>query len=133
MFKGLLTSIINTSNHTKCVLLSNKKCMTQSALINLHLNEYSQKLHYSPFTVKLDRCVGSCNNINDLSNKICIPNKTEDLNLRVFNMITEINESKTLASIYHANVNVNLMVENVIQIKSGITIHVDASAKTSYT
>ena len=44
-------------------------------------------------------------------------------------MITEINESKTLASIYHANVNVNLVVENVIQIKSGITIHVDASAK----
>ena len=30
---------------------------------------------------------------------------------------------------YHANVNVNLMVENVIQIKSGITINVHASAK----
>ena len=27
---------------------------------------------------------------------ICIPNKTEDLNLSVFNMITGINESKTL-------------------------------------
>ena len=26
-------------------------------------------------------------NIRDLSNKVCIPNKTEDLNLRVFNMI----------------------------------------------
>ena len=36
-------------------------------------------------------------NIHDLSNKVCIPNKTEDLNLRVFNMITEIIESKTLA------------------------------------
>ena len=28
-------------------------------------------------------------------------------------MITEINESKTLQSIYYANVNVDLMVENV--------------------
>ena len=28
--------------------------------------------------------------------KVCIPNKTEDLNLRVFNMIPGINESKTL-------------------------------------
>ena len=27
---------------------------------------------------------------------VCIPNKTEDLNLHVFNMITEINETKTL-------------------------------------
>ena len=46
--------------------------------------------------VNLDRCVGSCNTLNDLSNKICVPNKTEDLNQGAFNMITEINESKTL-------------------------------------
>ena len=39
----------------------------------------------------LDRCVGSCNNLNDLSNSVCV-NKTGDLNLRVFNMITGINE-----------------------------------------
>ena len=32
----------------------------------------------------------------------------------------------------HANLNVNLMVENIIQIKSGIMINVDASVKTSY-
>ena len=33
-------------------------------------------------------------------------------------------------SIYHANVNVNLMIEDVIQIRSGITMCLDASAKT---
>ena len=48
------------------------------------------------FLVKLDRCVGSCNAVNDLSNKLCIPNKTKDLNLSMFNMITGINGSKTL-------------------------------------
>ena len=49
-----------------------------------------------PFAVKLlDRCVGSCNTLYDLSNKVCVPNKTEDLNLSVFNMITGINESNT--------------------------------------
>ena len=56
----------------------------------------SQEFHYYPFAVKLDRCVGCCNNLNDLSDKVCIPNKTEDLNLSVFKMITEINESKIL-------------------------------------
>ena len=30
--------------------------------------------------------------LNDLSNKVYVPNKTEDLNLSVFNMITGINE-----------------------------------------
>ena len=93
MFIGLLTSIVSTSNHTKCVSLSR---MIQLTFINLHPNEYSQELHYYPFVAKLDRCVGSCNTLNDLSNKICVPNYTEDLNLRVLNMITGINESKTL-------------------------------------
>ena len=90
IFMGLLISIIDASNHTKCVLLSNQKCMIQPTLINLHPNEYSQEFHYYPFTVKLDKCVGSCNTLNDLSNKVCVPNKTEDLNLSMFNMITGI-------------------------------------------
>ena len=53
---------------------------------------------FRPFSVKLDKCVGSCNTINDLSNKVCVPNKTEDLNLSIFNLITGINESKTLTN-----------------------------------
>ena len=95
-FIVLLINIVNASNHTKCVLLSNQKCETQPTLTNLHPNEYSQKFHYYPFVVKPDRCAESCNNINDLSNKECVSNKTEDLNLSVFNMITGITEWKTL-------------------------------------
>ena len=70
--------------------------MIQSTLIDLHPNEYSQEFHYYPFAVKLDRCVGSCNTLNDLSNKVCVPNKTEDLNLSVFNMTAGKNKTKTL-------------------------------------
>ena len=96
MFIVVLSNIVNASNHTRCVSLSNQKCKIQPTLINLHPNEYSQEFHYYPFAVKLDRCAGSCNTINDLSNKACVPNKTEDLNLSVFNMITGTNEWKTL-------------------------------------
>ena len=46
--------------------------------------------------VKLDRCVESCNTFNDLSNKLGVPNKKENLNLSEFNIITEMNELKTL-------------------------------------
>ena len=70
--------------------------MIQPTLINLHLNECSQEFHYYPFSVTLDRRVGSCNTLYDLSNKVCVPNKTEDLNLSVFNMITGKYEWKTL-------------------------------------
>ena len=54
MFIGLLTGLVNASSYTRCVSLSNGKCEIQPTLINLHPNEYSQELHYYPFTVKLD-------------------------------------------------------------------------------
>ena len=66
--------------------------MIQPTLINLHPNEYSQQFHYYPFAVKLDRCVGSCNTFDDLSNKVCVPNKTEDLNLSMLNMVIDYDE-----------------------------------------
>ena len=75
LFIGLLTGLVNGSSHIKCLFLNNQKCMTQPTLINLRRNEYSQKFHYYPFAVKLDRCVGSYNILNDLSNKVCVPNK----------------------------------------------------------
>ena len=74
MFIGLLTGIVS-----------------EPTLIHLHPNEYSQEFHYHPFAVKLDRCVKSCNPLNNMSNKVCVPNKTEDLNLSMFDAITGIN------------------------------------------
>ena len=74
IFIGLLIGLVNGSNHTKYVLFSNQKCMTKPTLINLHRNEYNQESPYYPFTFKLDRCVGSCNTLNDLSNNVCVPN-----------------------------------------------------------
>ena len=44
--------------------------MIQPIFINLYTNEYSQKFYYYPFSVKLDRCIGSCNTLIDLSNKV---------------------------------------------------------------
>ena len=70
IFVGLLSGLVNGSNHIKCVSLSNQKCMIQRTLINLHPNEYSQEFYCYLFSVKLDRCVGSYNTLNDLSNKV---------------------------------------------------------------
>ena len=46
--------------------------------------------------VKLVRCVENCIMLNGLSNKVCVPNKTKNLNLSMFNMIIGITESRTL-------------------------------------
>ena len=49
---GFLISILNESNHTKCISLSNQKCLIQLTRINLHLNEYIQEFQYYPLVVK---------------------------------------------------------------------------------
>ena len=54
--------------------------------------------------------MGSCNTLNDLSNRACVPEKTKDLYLNIFSMITEINESKTLTE---HSVSASLIVKNV--------------------
>ena len=40
--------------------------MTQRTLIVSHPNEYSQKFHSYPFAVKLDKCLGSFNALNEV-------------------------------------------------------------------
>ena len=52
----------------------------------------------------------SCNTPNELSNKACFPNKTKDLYLSVFNMITGINRLKiSTKKINHTNLNGDLI------------------------
>ena len=65
--------------------------MTQPVVTNLHLNEYRRGLRYNTFPIDLDRSMGICNTLNDLSNRVCVTNKSENLNLNIFNMITGIN------------------------------------------
>ena len=66
IFIGLLPGLVSGSNHTKCISLRDQKGMIQPTLINSHSNEYTQGLHYYPFSDKLDTCVGSCSTLNDL-------------------------------------------------------------------
>lgn len=75
------------SQNLKCLFLNNRPC----TLIDLNPNELSNY----PCIVSPDRCGRSCNALY-LSSKICVPNKTKDLNSKVFNIIAWINESKRL-------------------------------------
>ena len=52
------------------------------------------ELKYYPFMISLNKYTGSC---NVLSPKICIPKEAKDINLKVFNMITNRNEAKAKA------------------------------------
>ena len=68
--------------------------------------------------MSLNKCSGSCNIIDNLFTKICVPSKTKDRNIRLFIMLIRKNEVKTLIEhIFYMILNENLIVEPVVQIK----------------
>ena len=49
---------------------------------------------FYPFSIKVNKCNGNCNNINDPYARICVPDVIKDLNVKVFNLMTRTNETK---------------------------------------
>ena len=68
--------------------LNNEPCIISPALINLIPLDFKY-----PFMISLDTCSDS---FDDLSTKICVPSKTEEINVKVFNVITNKNKAKTM-------------------------------------
>ena len=58
-------------------------------IVNINSND---PIFY-PFSIKVNKCNGSCNNINDPYARICVPDTIKNLNVKVFNMISGINET----------------------------------------
>ena len=52
-----------------------------------------------PFTVSVNNCVGSCRTIDDPYARICVPNKVKNMNVKVFNLMSGVNE--TIFSVEH--------------------------------
>ena len=66
--------------------------MIRPTLIDLNPFE----LNYYRFMVSINKCNGSYNAVDVSSTKICVLSKTKDINVKLFNMIKRINETKTL-------------------------------------
>lgn len=76
--------------------MKNQQCKIRSMLIALNLDE----LHYGSFIISINRCDGSCHTVEDPSSTAFFPNKIEDVNLKIFNMITGTNEPKDTLKTY---------------------------------
>ena len=82
-----------TNVTAKCTSVNDQQNMVSPMLIDLNLDE----LCYYPFIISMSRCNESCNTAKDPFGRICVPNKIEDVNLKVFNIIKKLNKSKAVA------------------------------------
>ena len=79
-----LTVLSNITNALECISMKNQECKVRPEIININSNN---PILY-PFSVKINRCSGNCNNINDLYAKICISDTVKNVNVKVFNLMT---------------------------------------------
>ena len=64
--KVLSSSITGALN---CVSMNNQECKVRPKIVDINSNN---PLFY-PFSIKVNKCSGNCNNISDPYAKICIP------------------------------------------------------------
>ena len=75
-----LTILSNFTNPLDCVSMKNQECKTRPEVININSNN---PIFY-PFSIKINKCSGNCNNINNPYASICVPNVIKDSNVKVF-------------------------------------------------
>ena len=59
----------------------------------------------------------------------CVAKETKQIHTKVFNVITNTDEAKKVASIFHVIVNASSIVKNVIHLKNEIIKHVTVNVK----
>ena len=77
-------------NTLKCISINNQECKVRLEIINIDSNEPS----FCPYSVKISKCSGSGNNINDPYAELCVPDVSKNMNVKEFNLISRNNERR---------------------------------------
>ena len=68
----------------KCVSMNNQEYKVKPEINNIN---YDEALFYL-YSVKISKCSGSWNNINDPYAKLCVPDVVKNINVKVFNLMS---------------------------------------------
>ena len=88
-FNGIAFNPVNV-NSLECVSSDNQDCRTRTKIVNINNNEPV----FYPFSIKVNKCSGNCNNINDLYAKLCVPDAVKNINVKVFNLMSWSNQTR---------------------------------------
>ena len=87
-----LFSIIKTKV-LECVSVVNQKCIPRPKILDV--NEGVGEALFYPYNVQVNKCSGSCNTLDNLIEKLRVPNIIKGLNMKVYDILTMLNETRT--------------------------------------
>ena len=76
-------------NSLEYVSMNNQYCKIRTKIININNKEPT----LYPFSIKVNKCSGICNYINDPYAKLCVPISTKNINL-MFNLMSRSNQTR---------------------------------------
>ena len=76
-------------NELKWVSINNQECKIRPEIININGN----KPLFYPCSIRVNKCSGSCNDINNPYAKLCVADTVNNMNIKVFNLISRTNET----------------------------------------
>ena len=89
-FTRLLT--LTSVNSLTCILMNNQECNVRPQIVNFNGGDPV----FIPFSIKISKCIGICNNINNLCAKLRAPDVVKNLSVKVFNLESGTNETKSI-------------------------------------
>ena len=70
--------------------MNNQERKIRTEISNLNSNEPM----FYPYSIKINRCKGSCNTISHPYAKICVPDQVKNTNVKVLNLMSRTNETR---------------------------------------
>ena len=91
---AMMTTFFNLSyvNSVECVSMNNQECKARPKIINVNNDE---PVFYS-YGIKVNKSSRSCSNINNPYAKLCVPDIIKNTNVKVFNLMSRINETRQI-------------------------------------
>ena len=72
--------------------MNNQECKARPKIIDVNNN--GPVLY--PYSIKINKCNESCSNINDPYAKLCVPDIIKNINIKVFNLMSRIDEKRQI-------------------------------------
>ena len=98
MLRKLVSTVVTffnlflSINSLECVSMNNQECKARPKMIDTNANEPV----FYPYSIKVNKCSGSWNNINNPYAKLHIPDVVKKINVKVFNLMSRINETRQI-------------------------------------
>ena len=81
-------------NALECLSVINRECKPRPKILDV--NEGIDEALFYPYNVLVNKCSGSCNGIDDLMSRICVPNIIKNANIKVCDFLMRLNETRNV-------------------------------------